>query len=182
MADREGTNGLDFISANDPRVTTQLIGPSTVDPSVLSYGATKYNSFTSPIVLASGIEARLVEAEAAYQASPDDTATVGTGWLGMLNSLRQNQISPPLAPLADPGTRAAREDLIFRERAFWMFGTGHRHGDLRRLIRQYGRAQEAVFPTGVYRSGILYGTDVTFATTPDERNNPNYAGCIDRNP
>jgi len=181
VADREGTNGLDFISANDPRVVTQLIGPSS-DPTVLTYGVTKYNSFASPVVLASGLEARLIEAEAAYQANPDDTASVGTGWLGILNSLRQTQISPPLAPLADPGSRTAREDLIFRERAFWLFGTGHRHGDLRRLIRQYGRSAESVFPTGPYRAGIVYGTDVTLTTTPDERNNPNYTGCIDRNP
>ena len=46
-----------------------------------------------------------------------------------------------LAALADPGTPAAREDLMFRERAFWLFGTGHRLGDMRRMIRQYGRGR-----------------------------------------
>jgi len=44
-----------------------------------------------------------------------------------------------LAALTDPGTAEARVDLLFRERAFWFFLTGHRQGDLRRLIRQYGR-------------------------------------------
>jgi len=41
-------------------------------------------------------------------------------------------------------------DVMFRERAFWLYGTGTRLGDLRRLIRQYNRDQSIVFPIGPY--------------------------------
>jgi hypothetical protein len=113
-------------------------------------------------VLASGVEARLIEAEAALQAG--DPAT----WLATLNALRTDgtfdvtPMSPPdtmwhaggaaaagLAPLADPGTAGGRVDLLFRERAFWLYLTGYRQGDLRRLIRQYGRTPDQVYPTGL---------------------------------
>jgi hypothetical protein len=69
---------------------------------------------------------------------------------------------------------------MFRERAFWLFGTGHRLGDLRRLVRQYGRGSETVFPTGNYFKGGLYGTDVNIPVPFEERNNPNFTGCLDR--
>ncbi len=100
-----------------------------------------------------------------------------------------------LASLSDPGTDSARVSLTFRERAFWLFGTGTRLGDLRRLIRQYGRNAEAVFPTGPYANGANpglpvpipnYGTDVSL-TLPTPyglslsgitETNPNYKGCI----
>ena len=87
-----------------------------------------------------------------------------------------------LAPLADPGTAAARVDLTFRERAFWLFFQGHRLGDLRRLIRQYGRSQDTVFPIGPYKNNGSFGTDVNVAVPSGEDNNPNFHGCLDRNP
>src|SRR5437773_760711 len=39
-------------------------------------------------------------------------------------------------------------NLLFNERARWLWLTAHRLGDLRRLIRQYGRLPNTVFPTG----------------------------------
>jgi starch-binding outer membrane protein, SusD/RagB family len=87
-----------------------------------------------------------------------------------------------LGPIADPVTPAARVDTMFNERAFWLFATGHRQGDLRRLIRQYGRTQARVFPTGLYKNtGQQYGTDVTFPITGDNAN-PSLPECLDRNP
>jgi hypothetical protein len=61
-----------------------------------------------------------------------------------------------------------------------MWGTAHRLGDLRRLVRQYSRAQNTVFPSGAYHKGGSYGTDVNFPVSSDERNNPKFTGCIDR--
>lgn len=180
VADREGTNGLDFRSANDPRVPWRAAGKGN-DSIVDHFQFMRYSSPSSPVVLASGVEARLIETEAAYHANPDNSSPAGTGWLGILNSLRATMINPPLIPLSDPGSRAAREDLIFRERAFWLYGTGHRHGDMRRLVRQYGRDAESVFPTGFNRPGIPYGTDVNLAPPATQRNNPSYNGCLDRN-
>ena len=43
-------------------------------------------------------------------------------------------------------------DLLFSERAFWMFATGHRLGDMRRLIRQYGRTRASRSSPAAYTS------------------------------
>jgi hypothetical protein len=122
--------------------------------------------------LASGIEARLIEAEAALQVGNNNAA------MQAINTLRQ---SAGLPALATPGTAAARVDLLFRERGFWLYLTGHRLGDLRRLVRQYGRPEASVFPTGDYHKGGAYGSDVNFPVSSDERNNPNFEACLDRN-
>ena len=57
-------------------------------------------------------------------------------------------------------------------------------GDMRRLIRQYGRTAATVFPTGAmrYRPGNNYGNDVNLVIPFIERNNPKFNGCLDRNP
>jgi hypothetical protein len=84
-----------------------------------------------------------------------------------------------------------RQNVLFRERAYWLFLTAHRVGDLRRMIRQYGRGAETVFPTGAYSSNgrtTIYGTDTSFPIPVEELNNPevpqnpppNLKGCINR--
>ena len=85
-----------------------------------------------------------------------------------------------LAPLADPSTTDGRIDLLFRERAFWLFLTGHRQGDLRRLIRQYERLPDELYPTGVYPGGFYYGSDITVPIPSAEFTNPLYTGCLSR--
>jgi hypothetical protein len=182
VSDREGGNGLPFISAKDPRVPTDSNGPG-FDSFTLNYSPHLYDQFTTSISLADGLEARLIAAEAELNAGNI------VPWLDSLNSLRAGKglassdltRSAGLAALSDPGTPAARVDLMFSERAFWLFATGHRLGDLRRLIRQYGRPAETVFPTGAYPKGGNYGTDVNFPIPQAEQNNPNFHACIDRN-
>ena len=154
----------------------QASGKGT-DLTTNTYLFTRYTSLTSPIVFSSGLEARLIEAEAALNANPNDAATTGTGWLGILNALRATQITPALPSLADPGSAAARVDLVFRERAFWMYATGHRFGDMRRLVKRYGRAQASVYPIGLYKGGNSYGTDVAFTMGLAEQANPNVHTC-----
>jgi hypothetical protein len=81
----------------------------------------------------------------------------------------------------DPGTADARVNLLFREKAFWTFGRGQRLGDMRRLIRFYGKTADQVFPVGTHYRGGNYGSDVNFPITTDERNgNPAFLGCTDR--
>jgi len=175
-SDTEGTNGLNFASANDPRVPAQPSpqGVSRFDNVTPMVRFLKYNALSSPVVHASGIEARMIEAEAALAGG--DVTT----WLAKLNGARTTVAG--LAPLADPGTANGRVDLMFRERAFWMYMTGHRLGDLRRMIRQYGRGSETVFPTGAYhKDNLVRGTDVNIVIPISERNNPNFHGCLDRN-
>lgn len=172
ISEREGINGLDFRSANDPRVQTEYVGGAEAGRDSTFALTNKYTSVTSPVVLASGVEARLIEAEALLQAGN------ASGALGKLNALRTT--IPGLAPLPLRPTQEERIDQLFRERAFWLFATGHRHGDLRRLIRQYGRTEDEVFPTGPYRAGAVYGDEVTLTLPPGELNNPNYNGCLSR--
>jgi hypothetical protein len=186
VADREGGNGLNFISAQDPRMPIDsTLGP-TLTGTPFYYPAKFPIGGAPPITLADWIEARLIQAEGLLQAGNPP------GWLTALNTLRADTADTHiggLAPLADPGTASARVDLMFRERAFWMFGTGHRLGDLRRLIRQYGRGPETVFPTGPYPATGLppgssvipsYGTDVNFPIQAVEQANPNFHGCLSR--
>jgi len=174
VADREGGNGLDFVSAQDPRVQVTARG-RTFDNLNTGYSIDKYPNTTAPLVLASGIEARLIEAEAALRANDV------TGWLATLNALRADAITPALPALEDPGDERGRVDLHFRERAFWLFATGHRLGDLRRLIRHYGRAADEVFPTGDHHHGGPYGsaTSIPFPAET-EGLNPNVTGCTER--
>jgi hypothetical protein len=80
-----------------------------------------------------------------------------------------------------PADKSLATNLFFREKAFWQFSRGHRLNDLRRLIRQYGRTQDAVFPTGSFFKGTTYGIDVNLPVTDNEKTNPLFTGCIDRN-
>jgi starch-binding outer membrane protein, SusD/RagB family len=174
VANREGGNGIDFVEANDPRLKLTFIRMSNRDGFSLNLPA-KYPNFNAPIVLASGIEARLIEAEAALKAG-------GGNWLAILNDLRATRITPAMAPLPDPGNEAARVNLLFRERAFWLYGTGHRLADMRRLISRYGRAPNTVFPTGAYRLGGEYSsvTNLAFDGRFDEPFSPSVTGCTSR--
>ena len=44
-----------------------------------------------------------------------------------------------------------------------------------RLVRQYGRDAESVFPTGAYhKQGLQRGTQVNFIIPFQEENNPNF--------
>jgi len=185
-------NALPFRSARDPRVPT-VAGGRAFDSSTPWVGQLIWatdgpnQGDEDPVAVVSGIDARLIESEARLAAG--DVA----GWLAILDALREGPtrvsdgvtIGGPagasLAPLTDPGTPDRRLSLQFREKAFWTFGRGQRLGDLRRLVRQYGRPAESVFPTGAYFKGGSYGTDVNLPVPQAELNNPNFKGCIDRN-
>lgn len=290
VSDQEGGNGVPFISSNDPRTTA--VQYSTNAFGVPRYAPVKYwspSGGVSPIIVASGLEARLIQAEAALN-------TGDPSWLTILNTLRTNGNSttvsaativdtlgvtgcgigtpdspycggnnPPasgdvpsaglpaagipagfqlvrtdttnpapatgapdggsfqaycsayswytpcyndnllvvqtyvrpalvqweagtggvagLAPLSDPGTDTARVSLLFQERAYWLFLTGERQGDLRRLVRLYKRNPDQVYPRGSYPlAGSLptYGTDVSANIPQAERSNPLFHGCLSR--
>jgi hypothetical protein len=190
MVDREGGVGLDYISSNDPRLPKRTAGASVFDS---AFPTTLYRigiwDRTTPVLNASGIEAELIRAEA------DLRAGNSASWLTRINALRTNTALYPAIPpglgttyvrgpnltnLTDPGSAAGRESAHFRERAFWMFGTGHRLGDMRRLVRQYGRAENTVYPVGAYYKGGNYGDALTMPVPYQEQNNPKFKQCIDR--
>lgn len=170
VADGEGGNGLDYVSAGDPRVAVEPRGTARDDVTEL-FAISKYPDAEAPMVLSSGVEARLIEAEAALDAGDPN-------WLRILNDLRATQINPPLDQLVDPGNAHERIDLLFRERAFWLFATGRRLGDLRRLMRHYGRDSEDIFPSGGHVYGGTYGTATSIPFPPEEAEfNSAVTGC-----
>ncbi len=188
---REGGVGIDFVTPNDPRLPRYLGGGSVFDNSIpmTLVRQALWGQFDS-IPIATGIEARLIEAEALLQAGNN------LGWLTAINTLRTTAaLYPPIAggaefatvvrganltALADSGAR--NTDVHFRERAFWMFSTGHRLGDLRRLLRQYGRTEAQTYPNGAFVKGGSYGDAIQMPVPFDETNNPSFTGCLDRNP
>ncbi len=188
VGNSEGTNGVNFATAADPRVPV-CVGNDAV---CRTNGVTRStrDDLTAPlhvqlvwpiressVAITSGIEARMIEAEA--QLAAGNTA----GALATLNAARTTVTG--LAPLVDAGTTDARVNQLFRERAMWLFGRGSRLGDMRRLIRQYGRSATSVFPVGAWHKGGNYGTDVNFPVPQAELNNPNLPSgantCLDRN-
>jgi starch-binding outer membrane protein, SusD/RagB family len=176
VGDQEGINGIDFVSAADPRVELQEVRKANYgDTSTVLYRSTKYIAEFPYIIVASDIEAQLIRAEAALNAH-DAT------WLTILNDLRRDRVTPSLPELDDPVNFDDQVDLLFRERAFWLFATGHRLGDLRRLIHVYGRTPESVFPTGPYRVAGQYGaaTSIPFDPTLETMENPAVTGCTEQ--
>ncbi len=197
-------NAIPFLSAHDPRVPAHYKIASNGKDSVKSQDGNTYviqvDSLwgqTSAVALVSGLDARLIEAEAALKAGNP------AGMMTILNALRATPLqitapsptatgthpgwtTPVMPALTDPGTDVGRVNLLFREKAFWEFGRGYRLGDLRRLIRDYGRKADGSdaggYPIGPHFKGGVFGTDLNLPVTTDEHTgNPNFSGCIDRN-
>ena len=194
-------NAIPFLSAHDPRVPAHYKIASNGKDTVKSQDGNTYviqvDSLwgqTSAVAVVAGLDARLIEAEAALKAG--NAAQMMT----ILNTLRASPLqitapsptasgthpgwtTPVMAALTDPGTQDGRVRLLFREMAFWQFGRGHRLGDLRRLIRDYGRAPDGsdTFPVGTHYKGGTFGPDVNLPVTSDEQvGNPSFGGCLDR--
>ena len=205
VADSEGTNGFPFRSVADRRTTWYDPGITGFDNATELWTQQRYGSRKASITVATGVEARLIQAEAALQAG--DTLAGGQ-FLAQLNQPRttpgeRSYFDPdPFVP-ADPTTApigplpaltvtdiaaGGAVNLLFAERARWLWLTAHRLGDLRRLVRPvpggYGRPENTVFPTGGYFkiNFANYGTDVNFPVPVTEKNNPNFSACLDRNP
>lgn len=176
VANNEG-GGIAYREAyenGDPR-TPWVVAPDSAgfDTDVVAYYELKYPNRDSPIPLASGIEARLIEAEAALQAGDDEE------FEDIHNALRARLDTSAVGPV-EPDTMSDEQmvDFHFEERAKWLWLTGHRHGDMRRLIRQYGRTEDEVFPSGEYFKPQFgtYGDQVVLPVPFDETNNPNFSG------
>jgi hypothetical protein len=168
VPDREGTNGIAWRSEPDPRTPAARGTGASQDNTPAWYAQRKSIDRGDDLVLASGVEAELVRAEA-------ELAAGSASWIARVNALRATSA---LAPLAAPADAGARLRLLFAERARWLWLTGHRLGDLRRLVRVHGLAAASVYPVGVAdeRTGP-YGTDFSFPLPADEQNNPGFARC-----
>ena len=210
VADSEGGNGLGWRSVVDPRTPSRLRpGPDSTgfDQSTLQFNTLRFGDRKAGIPVATGVEARLIEAEAALRV---DTATASAPFLAALNDPRANasgrayfnpnpfdRTNPltnqvPVLPnltATDAANAGGAVNLLFNERARWLWLTAHRLGDLRRLVRPfanggYERAENTVLPTGPYfkPGSPPYGTDVNIPVPITEQNNPNFTACLDRLP
>jgi len=171
-------NAIPFLSAKDPRVPAHYKIASNGKDTVKSQDGNTYviqvDSLwgqTSAVAVVHGLDARLIEAEAALKAGN------ATSMLSILNALRAAPLqitapsptatgthpgwtTPVMTALTDPGTQDGRVRLLFREKAFWQFGRGHRLGDLRRLIRDYGYDEESATDVLNYVASIFARGDV----------------------
>src|SRR5262245_53169694 len=132
-------NAIPFFSAHDPRVPANYTVSANGKDTTKSQDGITYSRTTTlwgqvtPTALVNGIDARLIEAEVALNASDPTTM------LSILNALRSTPqvitpastsaagnhpgvTTPAMAALVDPGTPESRRDLLFREKAFWTFG------------------------------------------------------------
>jgi hypothetical protein len=177
-------NVIPFASLNDPRVPI-LKGTdaklSAEDGSTPLFIQQIYKGRDDPVPMVSGLDARLIEAEDSLQTN---------NFAGMMKILNALRAAPPkignfqpatMAALPVPATKDAAIDLFFREKALWQFARGQRLSDLRRLVRQYSRSQDKVFPAGDHYKGSTYGSDTSFPVPDAERINPQFSGCLDRN-
>jgi hypothetical protein len=175
VSDREGISGLPYISSGDPRTAATYV--STSQTGVAIYRPSKYparGAGYAIVPVASGLEAQLITAEVALHANQPT-------WLSILNTLRHDSASTSTLPaIVDPGTADARLDTLFAERAAWLFVTGQRQGDLKRLVQRYGREKNIVYPHGTYPGIGAYGDFIDASIPRSELTNPNFQGCLNR--
>ena len=208
IADKEGGVGIPWRSVADPRTgfwrdTSPTSGKAVfgLDGVTPQWDQFRYPERDAPVPLATGLEMRLINAESSLLTN--DTVS----FMGFLNGVRASiptyiQSATPqlktvdqpmpanaLAPLATPTSDTAAINLLFNERARWLWLTAHRLNDMRRLVRAvgtrggYGRAANTVWPNGAYfKNGLVYGGDFNLPVPQVEQNNPNFTQCIDRLP
>lgn len=176
---QEGENGLIWFSDPnnlDPRlpVSVELRNGNIEFTAVVRQR--KFPSGTITFKLADWIESKLIEAE--YLLSKNDN-----NWIDPVNAARQ---SVGLSGLTSPASKNDKVDLLFKERAYWFFLHGTRLSDYRRLVRQYGRDIDTVYPVGEYNRSFqyyTYGDAVVFVPALGEfTQNFAYEGCLNKNP
>lgn len=176
---QEGTThqGLRYGSNVDLRTPINPTPVQANSGTTPGYLQLKYPSGSADIPLATVSEARYIQAEAALRANQ---VAQFEQFLNQARALQSSSTMPlPALTSAEIGTtQNQRIDTLFRERAYAMWLTGHRFSDMRRLIRQYNRPYEQVFPMGTAPNGQVYGTDASFPIPFEEFNNPSFKGCV----
>lgn len=180
IVNQEGGNGLLwFVDPRnlDPRLPVDV---STVDDTIYVFPTVvrqrKFVDGNISFNLASWIEAKMIESEYLLSASDPN-------WIDPINEARQ---TAGLGDTISPANVVQKQNLLFRERAFWFYLHGTRLSDMRRMVRQYGRSVNSIYPVGSYtRSSQVYtyGDATVFIPSQQEfSENHAYSGCINRNP
>jgi hypothetical protein len=109
----------DYRNMNDPRVTWADAGRNAQDGVLRFNSQTKFNSWASPIRLASGLEARYIEVEASGDAGTMEAFVNTRRAVGGQGAIASTDLTVLMAEL-----------MAQRSRDFWL--EGHRLGDWRR--------------------------------------------------
>ncbi len=149
---------LAWMGVADPRVPVDVTTDTASDNKTSMAYQTKYNSLSATIPIASGIEARLIEAE----------VQGGSQAVAVINSLHAAAGLPPFVGTSEQDIQA--HVVQERARALWL--TGHRFYDIRRLNLPLDPASGTT-----YRKGGTYGSTVCLPLPNVETlNNPNIGG------
>lgn len=154
----EAYRGLTFGGVPDPRVPAVSLGRTGTDQQTVLWVTRKYPNASSPIRLASGVEAQLIIAE----------LVGGQEAVGIINGFH-DRVGLPHFQSDDPDEIRAQ---VREERARELFMEGHHLNDLIRFQAPFVPAVGAP-----YKHGGQYG-DVRCMPLPDRErlNNPNIAG------
>ena len=169
----KNVTGLPFYDAHDPRVPADSTGIAGNDGTPGYITQEKYPVASAPVTLADSVEAQLIIAEGDIFAGD-----YGAGRT-ILESLRSTKpgITLPLTDLTG-GTKEAQILQLLTERAFWLYLTGHRLGDWRRVVRPTGLGGAYAFPIfDVYPTGPNISNTLEFPTPLLTDPNPNYKAC-----
>jgi hypothetical protein len=154
-----------YRALSDPRVTFVDANANSLDGSIRLFRQTKYTSFTAPIRIASGLEARYIIAEAQLEVS-GNTAPA----LALIAERRTAGSQPAFTGTAPAEVLAELMDQ--RARDFWL--EAKHMGD----ILRNPAAAALVPPVGSPFYKPTYGNFVTTACLPvpfaEKANNPNF--------
>jgi starch-binding outer membrane protein, SusD/RagB family len=181
MGASKNTTGLPFATSGDPRTPATLGKAAGGEPGAF-YISTYYTQggASSVTTLASYTEAQLMVAEG------DIFAGNYAGALTIMQALRAGSgldwTSSDTAEtnLHNLGGGTAKQQMqqLLSERAYWMWVTGHRLGDWRRMLRAPYNAAPFSFATGdVYPTGGGLFNILEFPTPLLTNPNPNYKAC-----
>jgi len=118
----------------------------------------------------------VTELRAAINTLRTNTALYPTAQTGFTRGPNRTSIADTFAG------NTSRMKTNFRERAFWMFSTGHRLGDMRRMVRQYAYPADSIYPRSSYYKGGAFGTALMLPVPFEEINNPNFTQCTNLDP
>lgn len=147
--------------ADDPRLKVFDTGHGAFNPPIRSWQSSKYSALNAPIRLASGVEARLIRAEAL--AETGDVA----GAMALVNAGR---VASGLPGNKTAGTTAAAVAIVLAERrAELAFEGGHRLNDVLRRTLPWKGANGSTKIANEF-TGDLYGVTTCWPLPTKEKN------------
>jgi hypothetical protein len=172
VANVKNGTGLPFVADSlDPRVPSTMSASPGQNGQGPFFTQQKYPTSPSNMTLAGYPEAQLIVAEADIVAGNYPAA------LTIMNTLRAGIGLPPAGDSTGSSPKNQMRELL-KERAYWMYVTGHRLGDWRRMLRAPYNAAPFNFVTrDVYPVGPSLQPTLEFPTPTATNPNPNFVAC-----